>query len=104
MTITAPNAQWHALRQLTELSGPHWRLPPQQGDDLHLVRAFEHYVETVCVDGDIVAVSRQPITGRSSWTIATENFAGSIDDAMDFLRQPPHWENEEQSDAKRGVQ
>jgi hypothetical protein len=93
MTTATPNAPWHALLQLTELPGPQWRLPPQPGTDLRLVRAFEHYVETVCVDGDVVAVSRQPITGRSPRTIATANFAGSVDEAIEFLRQPPHWED-----------
>jgi hypothetical protein len=89
MTTVTPNVQWHALRQLTGLPGPQWRLPPQQGDDLRLVRAFEHYVETVCVDGDVVAVSRQPITGRFPNTIASQNFAGSISEVVDFLRQRP---------------
>jgi hypothetical protein len=86
----------HDLRQLAELPGPEWRLPAQQRNELCLVRAFEYYVETVCiVDGGLVAVSRCPIAGRSPHTIAAENFAGSFRDAIDVLRQPPHWETEE---------
>lgn len=104
MTTATPNAPWHALLQLTELPGPQWRLPPQQGNDLRLVRAFEHYVETVCVDGDVVAVNRQPITGRCPQTIVTANFAGSIDEAMGFLRQPPHWQREVQRPTVQQVQ
>lgn len=81
------------LRQLTELPGPEWRLPTQQRDELRLVRAFEHFVETVCmVDIGLVAVSRCPIAGRSPYTIATENFAGSFCDAVEFLRRPPRWD------------
>lgn len=95
MTIQTSHARWHPLRQLAELPGPEWRLPCQQRGELRLVRAFEHYVETVCVDGDVVAVSRQPITGRSVRIIATANFAGSVDEAMEFLRQPPHWDDED---------
>lgn len=93
MTIDAAHARWHLLPQLAELPGPEWRLPCQQRGDLRLVRAFEYYVETVCVDGDVVAVSRQPITGRAPQVIAAVNFAGSIDEAIEFLRQPPQWES-----------
>jgi len=84
---------WQDLRQLADLPGPEWRLPTQRRGDLRLVRAFEHFVETVCLaDGGLVAVSRCPIAGRSPRSIATENFAGSLCDAVAFLRRPPRWE------------
>jgi hypothetical protein len=96
MTTDTAHTRWHPLPQLAELPGPEWRLPCQQRGELRLVRAFEHYVETICVDGDVVAVSRLPIAGRSARTIATANFAGSVDEAMEFLRRPPRWESQVQ--------
>jgi hypothetical protein len=91
--VAVPGEPWQDLRRLTELPGPEWRLPAQRRDELRLVRAFEHFVETVCmVDGGLVAVSRCPIAGRSPHTIESENFAGSFRDAVEFLRRPPRWE------------
>jgi hypothetical protein len=96
MTSYAPFTYWQDLRQLAELPGPEWRLPKQRQDELCLVRAFEHFIEAICmVDGGLVAVNRSPIAGRSPRTIAIENFAGSFRDAVEFLRRPPHWETED---------
>jgi hypothetical protein len=95
---SVPREPWQDLRQLAELPGPEWRLPTQRRAELRLVRAFEHFVETVCLaDGGLVAVSRCPIAGRSPRTIATENFAGSLRDAVEFLRRPPRWEEKHES-------
>jgi hypothetical protein len=94
-----PHEPWQDLRQLAELPGPEWRLPTQRRAELRLVRAFEHFVETVCmVDGGLVAVSRCPIAGRSPHPIATENFAGSLCDAVEFLRRPPRREDNEHNE------
>lgn len=94
MSIDAPFIYWRDLRQLAELPGPEWRLPRQRQDELCLVRAFEHFVETIClIEGGLVAVNRSPIAGRSPRTIAIENVAGSFQDAVEFLQRPPRWEH-----------
>jgi hypothetical protein len=83
---------WEPLRQLAGLPGPEWRLPLQRQDELCLVRAFEHFVETVyLVDSELVAVNRRPIAGRSVRAVEIENFAGSFQDAVAVLRHPPRW-------------
>jgi hypothetical protein len=57
---------------------------------LCLVRAFETFVETVrvAIDG-LVIVNRRPIAGRSTPSIVSENFAGSLHEAVEVLRRPP---------------
>jgi hypothetical protein len=95
MSTDTPFIYWRDLRQLAELPGPEWRLPRQRQDELRLVRAFEHFVETICmIDDGLVAVNRNPIAGRSTRSIAIENFAGSFRDAVAFLQRPPRWEHE----------
>jgi hypothetical protein len=83
---------WEPLRRLADLPGPEWRLPSQRRGELCLVRAFEHFVETVyLVDSTLVAVNRRPIAGRSAPAVEIENFAGSFHDAVEVLRHPPRW-------------
>lgn len=83
------------LRLLAEMPGPEWRLPLQRRNELCLVRAYETYVETVVLEDDgLVAINRRPIVGRSSRTIAIEDFAGSLTEATTLLRQPPRWDTE----------
>lgn len=90
----AATSHWPDLRQLADLPGPEWRLAVQRADALCLVRAFEHFVETVWVVNDgLVAVNRRPIAGRSVRHIAVENYAGSLDAAVDLLRTPPRWDD-----------
>jgi transcriptional regulator with XRE-family HTH domain len=88
-------ARWPFLTPIVELPGPPWQFRLMQGGTLAAVRSHDAYAESLWIINEtVVGLSRTTIRRDQGSALSSVDFAGSLGEVLDVLRQPVRWEDE----------